>query len=119
VSAFAPDTGPCPCGRTAPRLKGLLGRVGDAVKVKGMFVRASMMDEVMKGFPAVARFQAVVTREEHHDHLTYVVELAPGATLDQERLAEALREAIKVRGDVTVGSVAQNAPKIDDRRVWR
>ena len=118
VSAFAPDA-LCACGRTAPRLKGLLGRVGDAIKVKGMFVRASMMDEVMKRFPAVARFQAVVTREEHHDHLTYVVELAPGATLDQGRLAEALRDAVKMRGDIVVGTVAQNAPKIDDRRVWR
>ncbi len=121
VSALAPDA-PCPCGRTAPKLKGLLGRVGDAIKVKGMFVRASMMDEVMKGFPAVARFQAVVTREEHQDHLTYVVELAPGATVDTAHLAEALREAVKVRGDILVasaGTIAQNAPKIDDRRVWR
>src|SRR5213082_184146 len=98
ISTFAP-AGPCPCGRTAPRLKGLLGRVGDAVKVKGMFVRGSQMDEVMKQFPAVARFQAVVTCEEHHDQLSYIVELAPGATLDTAKLAEALRDAVKVRGD--------------------
>lgn len=30
--------GECPCGRTAPRMRGWLGRAGDAVKVRGMFV---------------------------------------------------------------------------------
>jgi phenylacetate-CoA ligase len=119
VSALLPEGAPCPCGRTAPRLKGILGRVGDAIKVKGMFVRGSQMEEVVKRFPAVARFQAVVTRAEHHDHLEYVVELLPGAALDPAQLAEALRETIKVRGEVHVGAVAPGAPRIDDRRVWK
>src|SRR5205085_12603408 len=56
ISALAPSA-PCSCGRTAPKLKGLLGRVGDAIKVKGMFVRGSEIEQVMKRFPAVARFQ--------------------------------------------------------------
>jgi len=124
IAAFAP-AGPCPCGRTAPRLKGLLGRIGDAVKVKGLFVRGSQLDEVMKQFPAVARFQAVVTREEHQDRLVYLLELAPGASPDAallERIAESLRDVVKVRGEVQVaapGAIAEGAKKIDDRRVWR
>src|SRR5207302_6717799 len=81
IAAFAPPA-KCPCGRTAPKLAGLLGRVGDAVKVKGMFVRGSVMDEVIKRFPVVARFQAVITGEEQQDHLTYLVELNPNATLE-------------------------------------
>jgi len=119
VSAFAAEAGPCPCGRTAPKLKGLLGRVGDAIKVRGMFVRASMIEEAMKGFPAVARFQAVVTREEHHDRLEYTVELAQGTSLDAAKLSEALREAVKIRGEVRIGSVPPGAPRLDDRRVWK
>lgn len=119
VSALLPDGAPCPCGRTAPKLKGILGRVGDAIKVKGMFVRGSQMDEVIRTFPAVLRFQAVVTRAEHQDHLEYVVELAPGASLDTATLAEKLRETIKVRGEVTVGTLKAGAPRIDDRRVWK
>jgi phenylacetate-CoA ligase len=118
VSALAPDA-PCACGRTAPKLKGLLGRVGDAIKVRGMFVRASMIEEVMKRFPAVARFQAVVTREQHHDELAYQVELAEGAAVDTEQLVEALRAAVNIRGEVRIGPVAPNAPKLDDRRVWK
>ena len=119
VSALAAEDEPCPCGRTAPKLKGLLGRVGDAIKVRGMFVRGSQIEEVMKRFPQVSRFTSIVTRAEHHDQLTYVVELAPGATVVPAGLSEALRDAVKVRGDVQIGSVAPNAPRIDDRRVWK
>jgi phenylacetate-CoA ligase len=126
LSSFLEDR-PCPCGRTAPKLAGILGRVGDAVKVKGMFVRASQMEEVVKGFPEVARFQAVVTRSAHLDHLQYRVELAAGelaagAAGLADRLAEALRERLAVRGDVEVvapGTIPAGARKIDDRRVWK
>ena len=119
LSALLPESGPCPCGRTAPKLKGLLGRVGDAIKVKGMFVRASEIEGVMKRFPAVARFQAVVTREQHQDNLEYLIELAPGAP-EPTDLADALRDVVKVRGNVkAVRSLPADAKKLDDRRVWK
>ena len=117
IGAMAPPA-PCSCGRTAPRLLGLLGRVGDAVKVKGMFIRGAEIDKALKAFPGIARFQAVVTREQHQDHLEYVLELLPGAAVDVALVAAALREAVKVRGEVRVGPVAENAKRIDDRRVW-
>jgi phenylacetate-CoA ligase len=131
LSSFLDDA-PCPCGRTAPKLAGILGRVGDAVKVKGMFVRASQLEEVLKGFPEVARWQAVVTRSAHQDHLAYLVELAAsgqasGQAAGQaeglaDRLAEALREQVKVRGEVEIvpaGTIPATAKKLDDRRVWK
>jgi phenylacetate-CoA ligase len=123
LSSLGPE-GPCPCGRTTPKLKGLLGRIGDGVKVKGLFVRAGQIAEVMKRFPEVAQWQAAVTREEHLDQLEYRVELrspADEAALSG-RLAEALREEVKVRGEVRVvasGSIPQGAKRIDDRRVWK
>ncbi len=114
----------CPCGRTAPKLTGLLGRVGDAVKVKGMFIRGTQIDGVMKAFPEILRYQAVVTREQHQDQLRYIVELADGASNEglAERLADALKDQVKVRGEVEIvaaSTVAQGAKKIDDRRVWK
>jgi phenylacetate-CoA ligase len=115
----------CACLRTAPKLAGLVGRVGDAVKVKGMFIRGAEIEKALKAFPAVARFQAVVTREQHQDHLAYVLELAEGASSDDallSRISEALREAVKVRGDVRVapaGTLPPGAKRIDDRRTWR
>src|SRR5438874_9698756 len=109
----------CACGRTAPKLAGLLGRMGDAVKVKGMFIRGAEIEKALKAFPAVARFQAVVTRDHHQDHLEYVLEVAPGAAVDVALVAEALRDAVKVRGEVRTGPVPENARRIDDRRVWK
>jgi phenylacetate-CoA ligase len=123
LSTFLEDA-PCSCGRTAPKLAGILGRVGDAVKVKGMFVRGSQMEEVMKRFPEVSRFQAVVTREAHRDRLRYIVELNSDAKdYDlNERIAEALRGLLKVRGEVELvspGTIPAGAKKIDDKRVWK
>ncbi|HYS81284.1 MAG TPA: AMP-binding protein [Anaeromyxobacteraceae bacterium] len=124
IGALAPAA-PCPCGRTAPKLAGLIGRIGDAVKVKGMFVRGGELAAVLAKFPEVKRFQAVVTREHHQDHLEYAVELASPASADDAlaaRLADALREAVKVRGEVrfvAAGTLAEGAKRVDDRRVWK
>jgi len=62
----------CPCGRTAGRLGGIAGRVGDAVKVRGMFVAPSQLAQVKERFPGLM-FQAMVTREEYRDILTVVI----------------------------------------------
>ncbi len=109
----------CACGRTAPKLAGLMGRVGDAVKVKGMFIRGAEIEKALKAFPGIARFQAIVTREQHQDRLEYVLDLEAGAAVDVALVADALREAVKVRGEVRTGAVAANAKRIDDRRVWK
>src|SRR5260370_11275858 len=61
LSTFREDR-PCACGRTAPKLAGILGRVGDAVKVKGMFVHPSQIGGIVKGFPQGAARPAGGTR---------------------------------------------------------
>ena len=86
------------------KLAGILGRVGDAVKVKGLFVRGAQVEAVAKRFPEVLRVQAVVTRTGHQDHLEVVAEVKDPATAGDlaARLGEALREEIKVRPEVRV-----------------
>ena len=122
IGALAPPAR-CACGRVAPKLAGLLGRVGDAVKVKGMFVRGTQMETVLKRYPELGRFRAVVTREQHVDHLVYEVESdRPGDAALASTLVEALREELKVRGEVTLlarGALPEGNKKIDDRRVWK
>ena len=49
LSAFLDGT--CPCGRWTPRLAGWLGRVGEAVKVRGMFLHPRQARSVMAGVP--------------------------------------------------------------------
>jgi phenylacetate-CoA ligase len=123
IATLAPEV-PCRCGRTTAKLAGLLGRVGDAVKVRGMFVRGAQVEAVAKRYPAVLKVQAVVTREAHHDRLEVVAEVAdPAAAGDlAHALAEALREELKVRPEVRLapaGTLPAGAKRIDDRRVWK
>jgi phenylacetate-CoA ligase len=117
-------TEPCRCGRTSRRLLRLAGRVGDAVKVRGMFVHGREADAVVAGFPAVGRYRLVVTRTDHHDVLTCEVELkaeTDRAALERE-LAARLRDALKVRVDavavVPAGTFPERYRRLDDRRVW-
>jgi len=122
IGALAP-AGRCACGRVAPKLAGLVGRVGDAVKVKGMFVRGGQVEAVLKRFPETGRFRAVVTRDQHVDHLGYEIEVdRPGDAALAVALGEALREELKVRGEVTLlprGALPEGSKKMDDRRVWK
>jgi phenylacetate-CoA ligase len=123
LATLAPEE-PCPCGRTAPRIAGLVGRVGDAVKVKGMFVRGAQVEATAKRFPEVSRVQAVVTREAQKDRLEVVAEVADpdGAGDLAARLAAALAEELKVRGEVRLvraGTLPADAKRLDDRRVWK
>ncbi len=123
IAALGPEER-CPCGRTTPKLAGLLGRVGDAVKVRGMFVRGAQLDGVAKRFPEVARVQGVVTREGHQDRFEVLAEVAsPEAAGDlAARLADALRDELKVRTDVRLvaaGTLPAAAKRVDDRRVWK
>ena len=113
----------CPCGRTSPRMLGWRGRTDEVTKVRGMFVHPRQTDEVAARFPAVARWQAVVTRKEHEDGLAFHVELVAGTRPEQvvAGMVEAIREVMKLRGEVEVvppGTIPASAKKIDDRRKW-
>lgn len=115
------NTEPCPCGRTTPRLVGWLGRVGQAVKVRGIFVHPRQLANALRDVPGVARYQAVVTREEHRDELTVRVEPAPDAEPDVAALTAMLRDALKVR--VTVqpvdpDTIGEDADTLVDTRTW-
>jgi len=114
---------PCPCGRTSARMLGWRGRADEVTKVRGMFVHPRQVDEVAGRVPGVARAQAVVARVEHQDTLTLRVELAPAVSPAETRAAleTAIREVMKLRGDVTVvpaGTLAEGARKIVDERTW-
>jgi phenylacetate-coenzyme A ligase PaaK-like adenylate-forming protein len=119
LSAFATD--PCECGRPAPRIVGWLGRVGEAVKVRGMFLHPRQAHAALAAIPEVARFRLVVDRVEHRDLLRCEV-VAPD-NADHARLASLVRERIRsaLRFDaevVVVDEIDPEAPPIVDTRQW-
>lgn len=116
---------PCACGRKSPRLM-LVGRVGDAIKVRGMFVHPNQLKMALSKFPAIARAQGIVTRPDNvRDHLTLKVELAQDvpdrAKLSQD-LSEVARGLIRVSVDqiefVSTGFIPTDAKMIVDERKW-
>ena len=49
---------PCPCGRTAPRLTGIKGRVGDAVKVRGLFIVGKQVEAIFADMKEIGEIPA-------------------------------------------------------------
>ena len=115
----------CPCGRTANKLLAILGRIGDAVKVRGMFVVGRQAASVFKEFEAISRFQVVVDRRAQRDEMTFRIELKD-ESVDKEKLAEKLNKRFQsvclVKADkiefVSRGSIAEEAKIMEDRRRW-
>jgi phenylacetate-CoA ligase len=103
----------------------LVGRVGDAVKVRGMFVHPNQLRFALGQLAGVARVQAVVTRPENRDQLTLRVVLAEESA-DREALIKgldaAVQSACRVRVDlvefVAEDALAADAPAIVDQRGW-
>jgi len=115
---------PCPCGRTSPRLLKILGRVDQATKVRGLFIHPGQVDEVASKHPQIAKYQVVVTRKEHKDEMTFLIELKEEVSQPEkliEEIERSVRDVMKVRGDVQFvpkGKIPDGAKKIEDQRTW-
>ena len=119
LSAFVNET--CGCGISTPRIAGWLGRVGEAVKVRGMFLHPRQARAALDGIGGVERFRLVVDRSEHRDLLRCEVMPREGAHVG--RLPAAVKERIRsgLRFDAEVVLVEQlepDSPPIVDVRSW-
>jgi phenylacetate-CoA ligase len=119
LSAFL--TEPCRCSVPTPRIAGWLGRVGEAVKVRGMFLHPRQAQAVLAVVPELERFRLVVDRVEHRDVLRCEAVARPGT--DAERLRSEVRERIRsgLRFDAEVEVVDEldpESPPILDLRTW-
>jgi phenylacetate-CoA ligase len=103
----------------------LVGRVGDAVKVRGMFVHPNQLRFAVGQVPGVGRIQAVVTRPENRDEFNLRVVLVDESA-DRDALVVALSEAIRATCRVKVDQVefvsdsdlGEDAQIILDERSW-
>lgn len=114
-------TEPCPCGRGTPRLAGWLGRVGEAVKVRGMFLHPRQLRAVMDALPGVAAYRFVVERCADRDELRAEVVPAPGAdpATVSEQVREAVRSGLRFNAEVLViDRLADDVAVFEDLRRW-
>lgn len=120
LSAYLP--GQCPTGRTNTRIKGWMGRADQTTKVRGMFVHAKQVAEVVKRFPQIAKARLVVTGEMANDQMQLQIETtetAPGFAL---QVTNTLREVTKLRGEVQMlapGSLPNDGKVIEDARSYQ
>ncbi len=119
LSAVLP--GQCPTGRANTRIKGWLGRADQTTKIKGMFVHPGQVAEIVRRFPEVTRARLVVSGEMADDRMKLLIESA-GAQGLGERVAEAVRDVTKLRGEVEVvapGSLPNDGKVIEDARSYK
>lgn len=105
----------------SPRLVGWLGRSGDSVKVRGIFVHPRKAAEALADLPGLAGHQLVVSRHDHRDELRCRIVVAAGSAPEPvaEQVAAALHESLKLRAAVeVVGSLPADAPVFLDERNW-
>ncbi len=114
----------CSCGRTSYRLAGIAGRVGDAVKVRGLFIAPSQMKMISAKFNNLA-LQAVVSRKGHEDVLTLRLEkrtIEVGTDAWEEKFRKLFREICTVKIDaveyVEAGTMPTDQKIIVDSRQW-
>ena len=119
LSAVLP--GACPTGRTNTRIKGWLGRADQTTKIRGMFVHQGQVAEIIKRFPEVQRARLVVSGEMADDQMKLLVE-SGGAEGLAQRVADAVRDVTKLRGEVEVvspGSLPNDGKVIEDARSYK
>jgi phenylacetate-CoA ligase len=117
LSAVLP--GRCPTGRSAPRIRGWLGRADQTVKVRGMFVHPSQVAEVQRRHPDLGRVRLVVEGAMADDRMTLHAEAAGADAGLAEAVARSVREVTKLRGEVRLrepGSLPNDGKVIEDAR---
>jgi phenylacetate-CoA ligase len=114
--------GHCPTGRTNTRIKGWMGRADQTTKIRGMFVHPGQIAEIAKRFPEVAKARLVVSGEMANDAMLLKVETTAQSEGLQAKLAEAIRDITKLRGDVELvgaGTLPNDGKVIEDARSYK
>lgn len=117
MSKIVPE--PSPCGRTAMRIAGWMGRADQRTKVKGMFVDPKQIAEIARRHDEMGRLRLVVTRDGEKDVMTLMAETRAGHTPDPGVLAATLAQVTGMSGKVEVvtpGSLPNDGKVIADER---
>ncbi|GAB7080224.1 phenylacetate--CoA ligase family protein [Megalodesulfovibrio paquesii] len=117
------EDSPCACGRGAPRLLGILGRVDDTAKVKGQFIYPHQVAQALAGYPEIVRWQVVVENPGGKDCLTLV--LAGPADTALDAVAASFTTQCKLRPQIRLlapdacgEELPEHAPRLVDKRSW-
>ena len=88
--------GKCKCGRTTVRMENLSGRTDDMLKIRGVNVFPSQIEEALLGIDGIGpNYEIVVEKNGSSDVLTIRVELDPAKMQDSVAFIANLEKTIK------------------------
>lgn len=88
--------GSCPCGSKFPRLDIIMGRTDDMIKIKGVNVFPSQIEEILKEFPETSsEYQIRISHLDGRDTMRLYVET--NGTIDFMDLSRRIAEKVKSR----------------------
>lgn len=115
----------CPCGRTLFSLEGgVLGRLDDMKKIRGVIVYPRRIEEIVRQYEGVDEFRVLLVREGGLDEIIVELDLAPHTNAKSVvgEVSEALRIGLGIRckvKDVESGSLPRwdhKARRVVDQR---
>ncbi|MDH5558079.1 MAG: AMP-binding protein [Alphaproteobacteria bacterium] len=113
--------GVSPCGRTAPRIKGWMGRADQTTKIRGMFVHPAQIDRVVKRHPEISRARLVVGSVDGKDSAEFFCEAENSDESLAKRISDSIQAEIKVRAEVrivTKDKILKDGVVIEDTRKY-
>ena len=123
LAAFVTEK--CPCGRTYTRIKQIVGRSDDMVKVKGNIIFPSTIEDVIKTVPGTSsEYRAKIEHVDGKDQMTIYVEVEGGT--DRTEVSLGIQYVFKNKYNMTpkvevvgIGELPRsekNTKRIDDLR---
>ena len=93
---------PCKCGRTTVRMENLSGRSDDMLKIRGVNVFPSQIEEVILSVDGLGpHYEIIVERDGYSDKLTVRVELAQAT--DSFKVLEGIEKTVRNKLKVMLG----------------
>ncbi len=96
--------GPCKCGRTTARMENFSGRTDDMLKIRGVNVFPSQIEEVLLSVDEIGpHYEIIVEKAGHTDKLTIRVELTPEKMTDDYQEIEKIKKNLNSRLKIMLG----------------
>ena len=93
---------PCKCGRTTVRMENLTGRSDDMLKIRGVNVFPSQIEEVILGTQGLGpHYEIIVERDGYADKLSIRVELATAT--DSFKVLENIEKTVRNKLKIMLG----------------
>lgn len=89
----------CECGRTFRMIDGgVVGRVDDITKVKGVLLAPTAIEEVVRSMPEIGNdYQVTVSKKGDIDEIHLEIEMQPGRENKKEEVLPRLKDQLRLR----------------------